>query len=418
VGGGEMKKRKIYIVSRTSRAASYGVGTYLDNLKAALLSANLGFDVIQMFAEGNEMEIIEDEKYREINVPFSAPLTKRNRLCYYQNLPFLLKEFIKEDKNTEIVFHINFMEHESLICNLKKVFRCKILIVIHYTEWSFLVKGDFEKLQKIYQKPLKTIKDPTEKAAVEYLKSDLKMLPQTDKIVCIAEHTVKEFQMFGALKDREIEIIPNALKDSYYPLTQTEKAELRKRCHIAENEKIILFAGRLDEVKGVKFLIDAFKNVLANFPQSRLIIAGDGDFDNLLKEAAFCWPKISFTGKLDRLTLYQLYALADVGVVCSLHEEFGLVALEMMMFALPLIVTRTGGLDEMVEDGVSGLKVPIITNDKERQVDVKVLEKKIIYLLDSCEQAKILGENARKRFLEKYELSQLDEKILNLYKNI
>ena len=413
-----MKKQKIYILNQTSRAANYGVGTYLDNLKTALLSVNLEFDVIQIFADGNEMKVIENEKHREINVPFSSSSTKRNLFCYYQNLPFLLKEFIAEDKNTEIIFHINFMKHESLICNLKKVFRCKILLVIHYTEWSFLVKGDFEKLHKIYQKPLKTIKDPTEKAAVEYLKNDLKMLTRADKIVCVAEHTIKEFQMFGALKGREITVVPNALKDSYFPLTQTEKAELRKRYHIAEPEKIILFAGRLDEIKGVKFLIEAFKNVLTDFPQSRLIIAGDGDFDNLMKEAAPCWSKISFTGKLDKSVLYQLYALADVGAVCSLHEEFGLVALEMMMFALPLIVTGTGGLDEAVEDGVSGLKVPIIIKDKERQVDVKALEEMIIYLLGNHDQAKILGENAQKRFREKYELSQFKEKILNLYKNI
>jgi hypothetical protein len=172
-----MKKRKICIFNKTSRAVDYGIGTYSENLKIALLSADLEFDVIQMFAEGNEIQVIENEGYREINVPFSPPSTKRNLLCYYQNLPFLLKEFIVEDKNTELVFHINFMEHESLILFLKRAFQCKILLVIHYTEWSFLVKGDFEKLQKIYQKSLKTIKDQTEKAAVEYLKSDLKMLP-------------------------------------------------------------------------------------------------------------------------------------------------------------------------------------------------------------------------------------------------
>jgi glycosyltransferase involved in cell wall biosynthesis len=224
--------------------------------------------------------------------------------------------------------------------------------------------------------------------------------------------------MFGALKEKDITIVPNALKDRYFPLMQTEKTELRKKYNIAENEKIILFAGRLDEIKGVKFLISAFINILIDFPQSRLIIADDGDFDNLMKEAAFCWSKISFTGKLDRKTLYELYALADVGAVCSLHEEFGLVALEMIMFALPPVVTRAGGLDEMVEDGVSGLKVPIITKDKERQVDVKVLEETIKYLLGNREQAKILGENARKRFLEKYELSLFKENMLNLYKNI
>ncbi|MDR0547541.1 MAG: glycosyltransferase, partial [Dysgonamonadaceae bacterium] len=100
------------------------------------------------------------------------------------------------------------------------------------------------------------------------------------------------------------------------------------------------------------------------------------------------------------------------------HEEFGFVAIEMMMHALPLIVTKTGGLDEIVEDNVSGLKVPVRTIKGKRQADVKLLQEKICLLLENPAQASELGENARKRFLEKYELSIFKEKMLNLYQTI
>jgi len=88
------------------------------------------------------------------------------------------------------------------------------------------------------------------------------------------------------------------------------------------------------------------------------------------------------------------------------------------MHALPIIVTKTGGLDEIVEDGVSGLKVSVVTIDGKRQADVKQMEEKMRFLLDNPDYAKELGENGRKRFLEKFELSIFKEKMLNLYKNL
>jgi glycosyltransferase involved in cell wall biosynthesis len=201
-------------------------------------------------------------------------------------------------------------------------------------------------------------------------------------------------------------------------LNQNEIWSLKSKYHIGTEEKIILFAGRLDNVKGVKFLITAMKTVLSKYQNIRLIIAGDGDFGNLMKEASHCWAKISFTGRIDKSKLYELYSIADIGVVCSLHEEFGYVAIEMMMHALPVIVTKTGGLDEIVEDNVDGLKVPVRTRKGVRQVDEKILAERIGYLLDNPNVANILGENGRRRFLERFELSIFKEKMLKLYNNI
>jgi len=193
---------------------------------------------------------------------------------------------------------------------------------------------------------------------------------------------------------------------------------LRSKYCFDNKAQIILFAGRLDEIKGIAFLIRAFRKVLQTNSDSFLLIVGEGNFNAWMKEAADCWSRILFTGRLDKEKLYKLYSIADIGVVPSLYEEFGLVAIEMMMHALPVIVTQTGGLDEIVEDGISGLKVPIRTIKGERQVDVKRLAEKIRFLLNNPVNAQKLGENGRKRFLDKFELSVFKEKMLNLYQNI
>ena len=102
-------------------------------------------------------------------------------------------------------------------------------------------------------------------------------------------------------------------------------------------------------------------------------------------------------------------------LIWVIHEEFGLVAIEMMMHALPLVVTDTSGLSELVIDGVSGLKSPIRRIKRKRSPDVKVLSEQIIKLLDSKTLALQLGRKARKRFLENYALEVFKKKMMSVY---
>jgi glycosyltransferase involved in cell wall biosynthesis len=240
------------------------------------------------------------------------------------------------------------------------------------------------------------------------------MINKADRFVCVAQHTLNSFRKLGDIRT-EAKVINNALADIYVSLSKDSKLSLRNKYHVGVDTKIVLFVGRLDEVKGLHFMIKAFGKLLKTYPDIHLFVLGDGDFNKCLKEASDSWAKITFTGRLEKKKLYEFYSLADMGVVCSLHEEFGFVAIEMMMHELPVIVTKTGGLDEIVEEGVSGLKVPVRTKKGVRQVDVKALAAKMDYLLSNPDEAMILGKNGRKRFLEKYELSIFRKKILELY---
>ena len=109
------------------------------------------------------------------------------------------------------------------------------------------------------------------------------------------------------------------------------KNVLRKKWRIYQNEYLLLFAGRLHAVKGLDFLIDAFRKVLEKIPGCRLIIAGNGNFETYLQKAKDICTKITFTGLLEKKDLYELYQIADIGVVPSLYEPFGYVAVEMIM---------------------------------------------------------------------------------------
>lgn len=85
--------------------------------------------------------------------------------------------------------------------------------------------------------------------------------------------------------------------------------------------KTSLFSpARLDEVKGIAILVRAFRMLLERYPNSRLIIAGEGDYQMLFSQAFKDWSKVTFTGYIDQKTLYDFYSIADMGVVPSLHE--------------------------------------------------------------------------------------------------
>jgi glycosyltransferase len=414
-----MKKKRLYVFNGTSRAANYGIGTYIDQLIPVLKDSEWELCIVYLYAQGTEAEMIEKKGYKQINIPYPATQTKNAPRYYSRNIAYLLKEFIPEDKGVDIIFHLNFMSNEYFVKCLKKHFRCKIILISHYTNWSFSLFGDYIRLKKILKKTKNELnKDVFEKTIAKNFEEDIRMINQVDRLVCVAEHTWKEFKIAKNFPSDKTEIINNALKDIYIPLPEKKKTDLRKKYCIPENTKLILFAGRLDEVKGVAFLIRTFKKIITDFPDSRLIVIGEGSFETWLKESADCWSKITFTGRLDKKKLYEFYRIADMGVVCSLHEEFGFVAIEMMMYALPVIVTQTGGLDEIVEDNVSGLKVPVRTIKSKRQVDVKYLSEKMKLLLNNPVYARELGKNGRKRFLDKYEISVFKEKMLTLYNNV
>lgn len=412
-----MSKKRIYIFNGNTRAAAYGIGTYITQLIDCFRNTDISFGVINVYAEGDEVSVTEKDGYSSISIPAVPYHNARKHQNYTRNIAYLLKELIPEEKETEYIFHLNFMNESTLAKYLKKMFRCKLILVAHYSNWSFALLGDYQRLQDILSKSSRK-RDELEKLIVSNIKEDEKMIRLCDKFVCIARHSLESFVKTCHIDISRTILINNALKDCYIPIPETKRKAIRKDYFISESTPVLIFAGRLDEVKGVSFLLQAFHETLKSHPDTRLFIAGEGDFNRWLKETGKFWAQVIFTGRIGKETLYELFQMADIGIVTSIHEEFGFVATEMMMHQLPVIVTETGGLSEIVEDEISGLKIPIIYEDKQRKVNVPVLVDKIRLLLDQPLLRKKMGTNGRKRFIEKYELTVFKNKMLNLYQSI
>ena len=109
--------------------------------------------------------------------------------------------------------------------------------------------------------------------------------------------------------------------------------------------------------------------------------------------------------------------MADVGVVPSLYEPFGYVAVEMMLHGTPIVATATSGLNEVIDEA-SGIKIPVINNQESVEIDTDDLAEKIVYLLEHPDVAKRFGKNARKRYLECYSNDVFRKNMLIFYRSL
>ena len=180
---------------------------------------------------------------------------------------------------------------------------------------------------------------------------------EANEVIVNSNYMKCELQRNFGLPFEKINVIPNGVNLTMY--SGIEKDYDFRRNYAADNEKIILYAGRLVYEKGVQYLIGAMPKVLQNYNDAKLLIAGRGEMIDELKaevESLGLGNKVYFTGYMDHKSLCKLYKCADISVFPSTYEPFGIVALEGMLAGNPVVVSDIGGLNEIVEHGVNGMK--------------------------------------------------------------
>jgi glycosyltransferase involved in cell wall biosynthesis len=133
------------------------------------------------------------------------------------------------------------------------------------------------------------------------------------------------------------------------------------------NRPYFLFVGRLEKIKGLHNLIPIFKK----HTQYDLFIAGDGEYENMLKQKAKNIANIKFLGRLDHSILQNLYSNALALIVPSIcYEVFGIIIIEAFSMKTPVIVNNLGAMPEVVEDSGGGF---VYGNEEELQVAMQKL---------------------------------------------
>lgn len=221
------------------------------------------------------------------------------------------------------------------------------------------------------------------------------------RIVCISE-AVKRFMRERGLPDEKLVTIPYGLEERAPDLSKRD--ELRRAFGAGPGDFVVGTMGRLEEQKGQKFLIDAMRQ-----SPGRLVLVGKGSLEaDLRQRAAPLGDRVHFAGF--RSDVHDVMGAFDLFALPSLWEGFGLVLLEAMAQARPVVAAASGAIPEIVVPGETGLIVP--------PGDSPALATAISAIASDPARASAMGESGRKRLLAHYGIVKMIDAYATLYRGL
>lgn len=183
------------------------------------------------------------------------------------------------------------------------------------------------------------------------------------------------------------------------------------RGYFAEaDQKIIMHMSNYRPVKNASHVVEIFDIIQRKIP-SKLILVGDGpdagNVNGLVRELGLA-DKAMFLGNQDRV--HEILPLADLFLLPSASEAFGLVALEALSCGVPVVGSIVGGLPELISDGVNGYLCPI--------GDIEAMAKRSLEILTDEKLAKKMSECGRELALEKYKIDNVIDEYLRYYREV
>lgn len=219
---------------------------------------------------------------------------------------------------------------------------------------------------------------------IEYHKKRGTWQSKVDRFICLTDFSKKKFVEAG-FPAQKLVVKPNFCEDPGYDIDQSRQANA-------------IFVGRLSEEKGIKVLLDAWARI--DFP---LKIIGEGDVFTSLP------AKVELFGRMSKPSVLSHVKSSQFVVVPSIcYEGFPMAIVEAFACGVPVVCSRLGSMEEIVEDGVTGLHF--------NAGDSGDLADKVAWLIDNPKAARAMGENARQEYLRKYTPYINREALLDIYR--
>jgi len=191
-----------------------------------------------------------------------------------------------------------------------------------------------------------------------YISNVEKMLSRmSQRIIVNSGYMKSEIMRLFQIPDEHVFVIPNGVDVRKF-LGVPCDYDLRTQ-YALPHEKLVIFVGRLVGEKGAHILLEAIPTVLSRYGQVKFIIAGKGPEYEALQHRAHelnVAERVIMPGFIPDDFLLRLYKCSDIAVIPSLYEPFGIVALEGMVAGIPVVVSNVGGLNQIVEHRVNGMK--------------------------------------------------------------
>lgn len=354
--------KKIAVVSSSSKIG----GTELSALRICNLLAKKGNEVVYI-APGN---MLQNEMSGVEFLPYK--FSRKNPAIIV--LAILSIARIIKRKHIEIL-HCQDAMSCILCCYAKKYLGCTARIIWHDRGIGFK----------------------------SYITMSKKYSPLIDVIVCNS-HFERTLLLMNRSDPKKIRVIYNAIEKQ---VPTMEKSKIRKELGMGETDYIVGMVGRISYEKNLQTMVVAVSEALGTIENLKLLIVGDGperEKVEHLAEKLGISDKVVFTGF--RRDIANMMHAMDVFVIPSLYESFGNVTVEAMYSKTPVITSRSGGIPEVIQNGVNGLTATA--------GNVKEWRDAIIYSANNTEHMKALAERAYLDAEDRYGF----EKFYNLMTNV
>jgi D-inositol-3-phosphate glycosyltransferase len=243
-------------------------------------------------------------------------------------------------------------------------------------------------------------RSPDERATPLRLDSESRLMREVDRIVAATQAELAQMQWLYHADTSKVDVIPPGVDTGrFYPIPADEAKEF---IGISRADRLILFVGRIEPLKGIDTLLEAFSilnraSVLHSHRLALAVIGGEPDVTQEQMTAEMARLRslsaslgladlVTFLGRRDQDSLPYYYSASEAVVVPSHYESFGLVALEAMACGRPVVASETGGLAYLVRDGETGFHIPA--------GDAASLAERLRELLEDSELRERLGRQA------------------------
>jgi len=303
--------------------------------------------------------------------------------CY---LPFIARKQIKEFDIVHIHEHRTFLA--VIVHHYAKKYGIPYVLQAHGSVLPFFAKQKFKKsFDSIW---------------------GYNLLKDASKVIALNMAEVEQYGRMGLDKEK-IEVVPNGIDLSKYT-NLPKKGEFRKKYSIEDNEKIVLFLGRIHKIKGLDLLVNAFADLTKKMDNVRLAIVGyDGGFLPVLKKQIDDLninDRILFTGPLYGADKLNAYVDADVYVLSSVYETFPNTVLESLVCGTPVVLTDRCGIADVVDKVAH-----VVEYDKNQLQDV------LFRILIDEKTKNRFSESGKKLVKEEFNWDKIVKKVERIYEN-
>jgi D-inositol-3-phosphate glycosyltransferase len=388
-----------------------GMNVYVRDLTQELGREGVHVDVFTRSQDEHVPHVLHDLGFgnRVVHIPAGpeTPIQKSDLIKYLPQFVEGIKAFAHEKGLTYDLIHSHYWLSGLAAESLQK-------------DWDVPFVHMYHTLGEMKNRIAKT---DAEKEGAYRIQGERQVLVAANRIVAATLAEKAQLEWLYKADSKKITVVPPGVDTThFYPIPADEAKSF---IGLPQNERMILFVGRIEPLKGVETVIRAMAtlklaNITSQHPVHLAIIGGDPNASpeqmnvEMLRlqklSHDLCMDRmIVFLGKRGQNTLPYYYSAAEVLVMPSHYESFGLVALEAMACGTPVVASQVGGLAFLVQDGVTGFSVP--------DQDPEALAEKLMEILGDSSKREQMGRNAAE-YARKYSWPIIAAQIKQVYDEI